>query len=70
MNKKSPGPFKRHASKSFANNSIHTPLIGVALSALALTQVPISIKATLDLVCIAKLNNEKISQNDWCWQLK
>tara|TARA_Y100001968_G_C19423040_1_gene752845 strand:+ start:706 stop:915 length:210 start_codon:yes stop_codon:yes gene_type:complete len=54
MSTKSPGPFKRSSSKKPPNFSIHAPWAGAALALIALTQFPIAIKASLDLVCISK----------------
>ncbi len=54
MNKSNSGPFLRSSSKKSQNFSVHGPWTGIALLIIAISQVPIALKATVDLVCISK----------------
>ena len=64
MSKKKEGPFKRKLSRKNKNFSIHAPWTGIALGLIVITQFPISIKATLDIVCIATTSSN--SNISWC----
>ena len=66
MNTKIDGPFKRQKSKQSSNNSIHKPLISIFLGLIALSQLPIALKSTLDVVCIAKRVNTENASSNWC----
>ena len=69
MDKKKEGPFNRRRDKNPLNLSIHGPLAAVALGIIALTQLPISLKATLEVVCIAKPETRTSTVMNWCNKL-
>ena len=48
---------KKNWLKSFRLN-IHAPGTGVALTVLALTQIPVAIKTTAELACIGEVSNQ------------
>ena len=64
MSKKHDGPFKRKSTKRKKNFSIHAPWAGAALALIVITQLPISIKASLDIFCITQSNNR--ANPHWC----
>ena len=64
MLKKNEGPFKRKSEQKGKDFSINAPWIGAILMLIAITQVPIAIKTSLDIVCIAKPSN--VSNISWC----
>tara|TARA_B100000700_G_C14387286_1_gene553129 strand:- start:164 stop:367 length:204 start_codon:yes stop_codon:yes gene_type:complete len=67
MSKKRLGPFKRKSSQKDKNFSIHAPWTGAALALIVITQIPIAIKTTLEIACLAKVNQS--SNIQWCKKL-
>ena len=65
MFKKNRGPFQRGNNKAPKNFSIHAPWTGAALALIAITQLPIALKATLDIVCFSESINQS-SPINWC----
>ena len=49
---------KKNWLKSFRLN-IHAPGTGIALTVLALTQIPVAIKTTAELACIGEVSNSE-----------
>ncbi|WP_320665004.1 hypothetical protein [Prochlorococcus sp. MIT 1223] len=58
MHKKSEGPFRRKSIDKTRDFSIHAPWVGAAIALIAIAQLPIAIKTSLDLICITKGVNE------------
>ena len=66
MTKANEGPFKRATPKISQDFSIHAPWVGGALALIALTQLPIAIKTSLDLICMPQIKDTNSQQLSWC----
>ncbi len=66
---KKQGPFKKNSHKKQKVFSLHTPWMGIAFTVLVISQLPIAIKASLDIVCLSQLNNKNDPSISWCKNL-
>ncbi len=69
MSKKNEGPFKRKKTKSHKDLSIHAPWVGAAVAIIALAQVPIALKSTIEIICLSEQNNKDSLNISWCKEL-
>ncbi len=60
------GPFKRKAPQKKKTISILSSWKGIALSLILISQVPISLKATLELSCLVNNQKDSILIPSWC----
>ena len=63
------GPFKRNQVKAYKNFSIHASWVGAALALIAITQVPIGTKATVEVFCMGQSLYSDSPNSGWCKNL-
>jgi len=63
---KKQGPFKRKDPSKSRNLSIHAPWTGMALAIIAITQIPIGLRATMEIGCLTAINKEASPHLVWC----
>ena len=66
MLKKNASSFKRRKDKNGKDFGINSPLIKAALVLIAIAQVPLAIKATLDIYPILGTEDRSSLVRNWC----
>ena len=71
MKEKNAGPFQRQPLQSNLNFNISSSWAGVAFFVIAISQVPLALKASLDIACITQVNFLNIQAKEtWCQRIK
>lgn len=59
-------PFKRKEREIFSSNDVNASWIAGILTVIAITQVPIALKATLDIACTNKFSQRQMGLISFC----
>ncbi len=63
MEEKNGGPFRKNGTK---NKTLHFSWTALALGLIAITQIPLALKASLDITCMANLSKTNNINFLWC----